>query len=97
MDCVSTMSLCPLGLKVRVQLLTGRGGVRGVVIFIGAKDFIEKCSEALECSHVSANLHHWIDLIFGYKQFGEEAVKADNCKNRSVMSDTCWSLCYIAL
>lgn len=36
--------------------------------------------DALESEHVSANLHHWIDLIFGYKQRGEEAEKADNCK-----------------
>ncbi|XP_060570848.1 protein FAN-like [Ruditapes philippinarum] len=34
--------------------------------------------EALECDHVSRHLHEWIDLIFGYKQRGEEAEKADN-------------------
>jgi hypothetical protein len=34
--------------------------------------------EALESEYVSQNLHKWIDLIFGYKQRGEESVKADN-------------------
>jgi len=29
--------------------------------------------KALEHDFVSANIHHWIDLIFGYKQKGEEA------------------------
>lgn len=31
-----------------------------------------------ECEHVSSHLHEWIDLIFGFKQRGEEAVDALN-------------------
>ena len=27
---------------------------------------------------MSKNLHKWIDLIFGYKQRGQEAIKANN-------------------
>lgn len=42
--------------------------------------FIEILRNALESDYVSKNLHSWIDLIFGYKQRGEEAIKADNCK-----------------
>ena len=45
-----------------------------------AKDFTSKCLDALECDYVSERLHHWIDLIFGYKQQGLEATKANNCK-----------------
>lgn len=33
---------------------------------------------ALEAPFVSANLHHWIDLIFGAKQRGAEALRAGN-------------------
>lgn len=41
-------------------------------------DFTAKCREALESEWVSANIHQWIDLIFGYKQTGPESVKANN-------------------
>jgi len=40
--------------------------------------FSSQHRRALESEHVSNSLHHWIDLIFGYKQRGDEAVKACN-------------------
>jgi factor associated with neutral sphingomyelinase activation len=33
---------------------------------------------ALESEYVSDHLHEWIDLIFGFKQRGQEAIKAFN-------------------
>ncbi|GMH17239.1 hypothetical protein Nepgr_019080 [Nepenthes gracilis] len=41
-------------------------------------DFVHKHRMALESEHVSAHLHEWIDLIFGYKQRGKEAIAANN-------------------
>ncbi|KAF1898306.1 hypothetical protein Lal_00033073 [Lupinus albus] len=41
-------------------------------------DFIHKHKMALESEYVSAHLHEWIDLIFGYKQRGKDAVAANN-------------------
>eukprot|EP01105_Mastigella_eilhardi_P025380 TRINITY_DN68_c0_g1_i2.p1 TRINITY_DN68_c0_g1~~TRINITY_DN68_c0_g1_i2.p1 ORF type:complete len:2854 (-),score=674.35 TRINITY_DN68_c0_g1_i2:50-7438(-) len=42
------------------------------------EEFVKINREALESEYVSQHLHEWIDLIFGYKQRGEEAVKANN-------------------
>jgi len=42
------------------------------------EEFIRLHRAALECDHVSANIHHWIDLIFGCKQRGPAAVDALN-------------------
>ncbi|XP_037907722.1 neurobeachin-like protein 1 isoform X2 [Hermetia illucens] len=42
------------------------------------EEFIEIHRRALESEYVSQNLHHWIDLIFGYKQKGPKAVGALN-------------------
>jgi len=42
---------------------------RGMVLF---------ATQALESPFVSAHLHEWIDLVFGYKQRGPAAVTATN-------------------
>nr|XP_014348524.1 PREDICTED: protein FAN [Latimeria chalumnae] len=41
-------------------------------------DFLQKNQEVLESQHVSEHLHEWIDLVFGYKQRGSEAIAAHN-------------------
>ncbi|KAF1320931.1 Kinase a-anchor protein, partial [Globisporangium splendens] len=42
------------------------------------EEFIRIHRAALESDHVSQHLHEWIDLIFGFKQRGKAALKANN-------------------
>lgn len=43
-----------------------------------AEDYLMKSRFAFESDFVSAHLHEWIDLIFGYKQSGTQAITSDN-------------------
>ncbi|KAF9969340.1 WD repeat-containing protein 81, partial [Actinomortierella ambigua] len=42
------------------------------------EDFIRQHREALEGDHVSANIHHWIDLTFGFNLTGDSGIAAKN-------------------
>uniref|UniRef100_A0A6G3MFB2 WD repeat and FYVE domain-containing protein 3 (Trinotate prediction) n=1 Tax=Henneguya salminicola TaxID=69463 RepID=A0A6G3MFB2_HENSL len=42
------------------------------------KEFIRLNRAALESEYVSSNINNWIDLIFGYKQTGKNAIKSNN-------------------
>jgi Beige/BEACH domain/WD domain, G-beta repeat len=43
-----------------------------------AYEFVRVHRLALESDYVSQSLHHWVDLIFGYKQRGSQALAAHN-------------------
>ncbi|KAL6990175.1 Protein gfs12 [Sarracenia purpurea var. burkii] len=42
------------------------------------EEFIRLHRNALESNRVSCQIHHWIDIIFGYKMSGEAAIAAKN-------------------
>ena len=50
-------------------------------------DFIYLNRKALESDYVSENLQSWIDLVWGEKQRGEKAAKADNVFMRQMYDD----------
>ena len=86
----STMSCCLRGQKVS-------GWAQRVwstfsLILLDSDDFIRQCREALESDYVSEHLHLWINLIFGYQQQGDEAIKADNCELTKRYSNSCTHL-----
>ena len=85
-DTASSCSAAPLFLRNQLNLDLGVRSdgtlVNHVVLPPWAHNsparFVERMRAALESTHVSERIHHWIDLIFGYKQQGAEALKADN-------------------
>lgn len=51
---------------------------------------MRKHRAALESPYVSAHLHHWIDLIWGFKQRGKAAEAANNLLSLNPLSFDGW-------
>ena len=60
-------------------LMQNNKRVHNVELPLWAKDnpyfYVSRLRKAIESNYVNHNVHNWIDLIFGYKQKGEEARK----------------------
>lgn len=76
-ECLLNLNNCPFGLKqdgVAVHDVILPPWAKG-----SARHFIQLHRQALESEHVSKNLNHWIDLVFGSNQDGEAAHAKHNC------------------
>lgn len=68
-------------LRINLGLKGDKTAVDDVVLPPWARSprhFLTVMRQALESEWVSASLHSWIDLIFGYKQRGEYAIASEN-------------------
>lgn len=50
-------------------------------------DFIYLHRKALESEYVSQTINNWIDLLFGYKQKGKDAIDANNIYLKDLLDD----------
>ena len=69
--------------KLDLGIMQNKKRVHNIELPEWSKDnpylYVTKLRRAFEDNTVSKNIHKWIDLIFGFKQRGEEAIKNINC------------------